>query len=57
MAQIIMGHGVSGHFGNPGAVSRTAVATRERLRAYHDRALDLSARRGMRGWAPVLTRS
>ena len=41
MAQIIMGDGVSGHFGNPGAVSRTAVATRERLRAYHDRALDL----------------
>src|SRR5437870_9651180 len=36
--------------GMPGAVSRRPVATRERLRAYQDRALVGSAKAGMRGF-------
>ncbi len=35
--------------GTPGAVSSKPVATRERLRAYHERGSLWSAKRAMRG--------
>lgn len=35
--------------GMPGAVSSIPVATRERLRAYHERGFEPSASAGMRG--------
>src|SRR6266851_6668963 len=44
-------------WGMPGAVSRMAVATRLRLRAYQERWLDESASAGSRGWRWTMTRS